>query len=113
GSPHNPYHTAPPEYQSMYEPQNIRLRPNVPKDQQAAAKKELAGYYAHCSALDDCVGDLLATLKETGVDHNTIVVFTSDHGDMLHSHGQIRKQKPWDESLRVPMLFRLNGAEHA
>ncbi|WP_417392518.1 sulfatase [Gimesia sp.] len=113
GSPHNPYHTAPPEYQSMYEPQNIRLRPNVPKDQQAAAKKELAGYYAHCSALDDCVGDLLATLKETGVDDNTIVVFTSDHGDMLHSHGQIRKQKPWDESLRVPMLFRLNGAEHA
>ena len=97
----------------MYEPEKIKLRPNVPKDQQAAAKKELAGYYAHCSALDDCVGDLLATLKETGVDDNTIIVFTSDHGDMLHSHGQIRKQKPWDESLRVPMLFRLNGAEHA
>ena len=113
GSPHNPYHTAPPEYQSMYEPEKIKVRPNVPKDQQATAQKELAGYFAHCSALDDCVSDLLATLKETGIDENTIVVFTSDHGDMLRSHGQIRKQKPWDESLRVPMLFRLNGAEHA
>ncbi|QDT30698.1 Arylsulfatase [Gimesia panareensis] len=113
GSPHNPYHTAPPEYQRMYDPERIKLRPNVPQDQRAAAQKELAGYFAHCTALDDCVSDLLATLKETGVDENTIVVFTSDHGDMLHSHGQIRKQKPWDESLRVPMLFRLNGAEHA
>ncbi|MBN71158.1 MAG: sulfatase [Gimesia sp.] len=113
GSPHNPYHTAPPEYQSMYEPEKIKVRPNVPKDQRATAQKELAGYFAHCSALDDCVSDLLATLKETGIDENTIVVFTSDHGDMLRSHGQIRKQKPWDESLRVPMLFRLNGAEHA
>ncbi|QDT43391.1 Arylsulfatase [Gimesia alba] len=112
GSPHNPYHTAPPEYQRLYQPEKIKLRPNVPKDQQAAAKKELAGYYAHCTALDDCVGDLMATLKEAGIDQNTIVVFTSDHGDMLHSHGEIRKQKPWDESLRVPMLFRLNGAEH-
>ncbi|QDV21639.1 Arylsulfatase [Gimesia panareensis] len=113
GSPHNPYHTAPPEYQRMYDPERIKLRPNVPQDQRAAAQKELAGYFAHCTALDDCVSDLLATLKETGIDENTIVVLTSDHGDMLHSHGQIRKQKPWDESLRVPMLFRLNGTEHA
>lgn len=111
GSPHNPYHTAPPEYQAMYEPEKIQLRPNVPKDQREIARKELAGYFAHCTALDDCVGDLMATLKESGVDQNTIVVFTSDHGDMLHSHGQIRKQKPWEESLRVPMLFRLNGAQ--
>ena len=57
------------------------------------------------------MGDLLATLKETGIDQNTIVVFTSDHGDMLHSHGKIRKQKPWDESLRVPMLIRMDGKQ--
>jgi arylsulfatase A-like enzyme len=44
-------------------------------------------------------------LKAAGIEENTIVVFTADHGDMLHSQGQIRKQKPWDESIRVPMLF--------
>ena len=35
---------------------------------------------------------------------DTILVFTSDHGDMLGSQGMIRKQKPWDESIRVPFL---------
>lgn len=105
GGPHNPYHTAPPQYQQMYDPVTIKLRPNVPKDKQDVARKDLAGYYAHCTALDDCVADLRATLKQSGVAENTIVVFTSDHGDMIYSHGKIRKQKPWDESLRVPMLF--------
>jgi len=108
GSPHNPYHSAPEEYQSLYKPEEIQLRPNVPEEKRAIAKKEIAGYFAHCTALDDCIGDLMATLKETGIDENTIVVFTSDHGDMLHSHGKVRKQKPWDESLRIPMLIRLD-----
>jgi len=42
------------------------LRPNVPAANAAAAKKDLAGYYAHIAALDDALGDLLGTLKETG-----------------------------------------------
>ena len=42
----------------------------------------------------------------TGLDQNTIVIFASDHGDMLGSQGQFRKQKPWAESLRVPFLVR-------
>src|SRR5207244_9584863 len=70
-------------------------------------RKDLSGYYAHCAALDDCVGQLLTTLEETGLDRNTIVLFTSDHGDMLGSHGMQKKQKPYDESVRVPFLIRL------
>jgi arylsulfatase A-like enzyme len=46
-------------------------------------------------------------LRTTGLAGNTIVVFTSDHGDMLGSHALIRKQKPYEESVRVPMLFRI------
>jgi arylsulfatase A-like enzyme len=90
----------------MYPPDKIVLRDNVPESDRAAARKDLAGYYAHCAALDDCIGDLMATLKETGLDQNTILVFTSDHGDMIESQGQKRKQRPWEESARVPMLFR-------
>jgi arylsulfatase A-like enzyme len=107
GPPHNPYETAPERYRAMYPPDSIRLRPNIPVSAQPTARRELAGYYAHCSALDDCFGDLMRTLEETGLATNTIVIFTSDHGDMLWSQNQQRKQRPWEESARVPMLWRL------
>jgi arylsulfatase A-like enzyme len=79
----------------------------VPESAREKARKDLAGYYAHCTALDDAFADLLRTLDETGLATNTFVVFTSDHGDMHFSHNQQRKQRPWDESARVPMLIRL------
>lgn len=105
GTPHNPYETAPEKYRAMYRAEDVQLRPNVPGQFMIPARRELAGYYAHCTALDDCIGQLWETLKQAGIEENTIVVFTADHGDMLYSQGQIRKQKPWDESIRVPMLF--------
>lgn len=106
GPPHNPYDTAPEPFKNMYDPATLTLRPNVPQDLQARAREELAGYYAHISALDSYVGRLLDTLEQTGIAENTIVVFWSDHGDMLGSQGQQRKQSPWDESIRVPLLVR-------
>jgi arylsulfatase A-like enzyme len=105
GPPHNPYETAPEKYRAMYDPEAISLRPNVPDELAEQARKDLAGYYAHCTALDACVGDLLRTIKEAGIEDNTIFLFTSDHGDMLGSQGHQRKQRPWDESIRVPFLL--------
>lgn len=105
GPPHNPYGTAPEEFQKLYDPATIQLRPNVPPGLADKTRKELAGYYAHCSALDKAIGQIWQTLKESGAEENTILVFTADHGDMLGSHGMERKQKPWDEALRVPMLW--------
>ncbi len=109
GPPHNPYETAPAKYREMYSVDKIELHPNVPASAKTAARAFLAGYYAHCTALDDCFGELLQVLKEAGLD-NTLVVFTSDHGDMLGSHDQQRKQRPYEESARVPMLLRLPPA---
>ena len=106
GPPHNPYETAPEKYKAMYNPENIRLRANVPDSMAEKARNDLAGYYAHCSALDACIGDLLQTIREKGIEEDTIFVFTSDHGDMLGSQGEQRKQHPWDESIRVPFLLR-------
>jgi arylsulfatase A-like enzyme len=105
GPPHSPYGTAPEKYRAMYDPVKLTQRGNVPPGP-SGWRRELAGYYAHCTALDDCVGDLLQTLRETGLDQKTIVIFTADHGDMLRSHGMVAKQKPYDESIRVPMLMR-------
>lgn len=107
GPPHNPYETAPAKYRAMYPPEKIELRGNVPPEAQTKARRDLAGYYAHCTALDDCIGDLRATLKAAGLAENTIIVFTSDHGDMLASQNAYRKQRPYEESARVPMLFRV------
>jgi arylsulfatase A-like enzyme len=105
GPPHNPYDTAPEEFRRMYRAEDIVLRPNVPTAVAAQARKDLAGYYAHCTALDRCIGDIWQTLKDAGLDQNTILIFTSDHGDMLGSQGNSRKQRPWDESVRIPLLI--------
>eukprot|EP01052_Picozoa_sp_SAG31_P015227 SAG31_NODE_973_length_10632_cov_7.175622_9_plen_369_part_00 len=79
GPPHNPYHTAPDPYANMYDPGAIQLRENVPADIADSARRDLAGYYAHCTALDDCVGQLCSTLDETGLLDDTLLVFFSDH----------------------------------
>ncbi len=107
GPPHAPYHTAPEKYRKMFpDPEKIALPPNVPKSLRKKAKQELAGYYAHIAVLDDCIGDMLGTIRDCGIEDNTIFVFTSDHGDMLYSHNMTKKQKPWEESVRVPFLIR-------
>jgi arylsulfatase A-like enzyme len=106
GPPHDPYHTAPGAFRQLYDPAALELRPNVPAGIEAQARQWLAGYYAHCSALDRCFGELVRTLDEKGLAERTLVLFTSDHGDMLGSHGAKNKQRPWDESIRVPMLLR-------
>lgn len=115
GPPHAPYQTAPKKYKDIYKDMDIKLRPNVPKERTAEAKKDIRGYYAHITALDDCVAVLQTEIKKLGLEDNTIFVFTSDHGDMLHSHAQIKKQKPWEESILIPFMLKypnkLKGGE--
>lgn len=107
GPPHDPYDTAPEAYRTI-DPTTVDLRGNVPQDPavQARARRDLAGYYAHGAALDACVGRLLAALAAADLAEETLVVFTSDHGDMLGSHGLWCKQCPWEESLAIPCLLR-------
>lgn len=118
GPPHNPYETAPERFRAIYDPQKLALRPNVKEAQWLPnvfgnleqIRNDLAGYYAHCSALDECVGAIWSALKKTGLEEETIFIFTSDHGDMLGSQGHWRKQVPYDESIRVPFLLHWPGA---
>lgn len=115
GAPHFPHASAPPEYQMLYPPGKLTLAPNVPAARAAAARKELVGYYAHCTALDQCVGELLETLRETGLAANTLVVFTSDHGEMMGAHDipPRMKQWPYDEAVHVPfLLYDARAAAH-
>lgn len=66
-------------------------------------------YYGMLSYLDDKVGRLLDTLSKTGLADNTLVIFTSDHGEMLGERGMWHKHHFYEAAARVPLTFRLPG----
>jgi arylsulfatase A-like enzyme len=105
GPPHAPYRAVPQCYLDMYPPDEIALRPNA----QGADRAAIAGYYAHITAIDRDVGRLMAALDRLGLTEDTIVVFSSDHGDMLWSQGRVKKQQPYEESIRIPLIVRWPG----
>lgn len=106
GPPHFPLNSAPEKYRDMFKDKELKLRPNVPEDKKAQAIQDLRGYYAHMAALDDCFKTLLEAIEATGSAQDTIVLFTSDHGDMMGSQGLTVKLFPWEESIRIPLLVR-------
>ena len=63
-------------------------------------------YYALMTYMDNLVGELLETLEQTGLDKNTIVVFSSDHGDMLAEREMVQKRAFYDFCSRVPLIVK-------
>lgn len=104
--PHDP-HFAPAEYMGKHTPQEIELRRNVPPVEriEERARRHIAGYYAQIENLDDNVGRILDTLEQTGLADNTHIIFFSDHGEMMGSHGAFRKMSPYEESVRIPVIL--------
>lgn len=74
-------------------------------------KKAIAGYYASVSYMDAQVGKILKTLKEEGLEDNTIVIFTSDHGFHLGEHRFWMKVSLHEESVRIPLIIKVPGKE--
>lgn len=106
-APHPPYDAPAAGIQPM-DTAAVALPPNVPRggDVEAKARRELAGYYAHIEATDRAIGRLWQSLRDAGHDEQTLLVFTSVHGDMHGAHGLFRKGWPHEESVRVPLLVR-------
>ncbi|WP_299844877.1 sulfatase-like hydrolase/transferase [uncultured Jannaschia sp.] len=70
------------------------------------ARRIKAAYFAMIELIDDMVGDLMATLRETGQERDTLILFMSDHGEMLGDHGLLYKGCRFYEGLvHVPMLI--------
>jgi len=118
GPPHDPY-LAPEKYMEMYDPEKLTLRPNFDGDtsdrpltpspygeDNVPGRKEIAAYYAMITAVDEQIGRILGELDNLGLAEDTIVLVSSDHGDMLGSHGKRVKRKPWEESIRIPGIVR-------
>ncbi len=100
---------APPQYEAVFDPQSLALRPNVPDGDDEKVRHAAAGYYALVAQIDHNVGRIVAHLEATGQLDNTLIVVLSDHGEMLGSHGRFNKEVAYDEAIRIPLIFRLPG----
>ncbi|MGV8963669.1 MAG: sulfatase [Candidatus Saccharimonadaceae bacterium] len=127
--PHVPF-VAPKSYFDAFPHQQIVLPPKVENDwddipqaginyvtslnakmSEDREKKAVAGYYASVAFMDSQVGKVLQTLKEEGLEDNTIVIFTSDHGFHLGEHRFWMKVSLHEESVRVPLIIKVPGKE--
>ena len=125
GPPHPPFLNVSP-YWGMYPAKDIPLPKNFRHDMAWSPYRERAAhmatyhvpenvqaglsiYYGMVKEIDDNVGRLLARLDELGLTDNTLVVFTSDHGEMMGSHGMGSKMVFYEESVHVPLLMRFPG----
>lgn len=123
--PHDPY-AIEDKYWDMYEDVDIELpQVNIPQDEQDPHSKRLLhvcelesydftaeqikrarrAYYGAVSYVDDCIGQLIDVLKKCGMEDNTQIIFSGDHGDMLGERGLWYKMSYFENSVRVPLLF--------
>ncbi|GAA1950673.1 sulfatase family protein [Microbacterium aquimaris] len=95
---------APEEFKDLYDPEDLTLRPTVPVNERTRLMTQ--GYLALCSEVDTNVGRILAALDERGLRENTIIVYTSDHGETFGAfNNHWHKSSPEDVSARVPLII--------
>ena len=94
---------VPERYMDMYDRDTLTLDPNVDENLRACMPYRLHEYYAMVTSLDDQLARILSLLNEVAPD--TIVVYTSDHGDVLGTFGQPRgKARPVQNAYRTPLI---------
>lgn len=109
-APHPPL-DVPEKYMRRWANKELQLRPNVGIEQYTVrgSKSEdllddLRTYYAMIENLDDNIGKLFKMLEAEGLKENTAIVFISDHGELMGSHGLFDKQYPYEEAVGVPFI---------
>ena len=120
-SPHFPLR-APQEFYNLYadadfdlEPQQLPDHPEIRNlarffdyERHFTAETRhaaMAGYFGLTSFLDDCVGEILATLEESGQAEDTVILYLSDHGELLGDKGMWTKQVMYEASAGIPMIL--------
>ncbi len=89
-------------YKNPFVPQDLRPLPGTWLSQ-------LPGYYGSVAGIDDAMGTLLATLKEQGIENDTIVVFISDHGCHFRTRNAEYKRSPHESSIHIPLIVQGPG----
>ena len=104
------------QWDAYYEPRNEAFRKQNLQGEDLVRwkyQRYLHDYFATIQSVDDSVGEVLDYLKESGLDQNTIVVYTSDQGFYLGEHGWFDKRWIFEESLRTPLIVRWPGVTRA
>ena len=108
--PHMPFDEVPERYKALYADKSadeLLNRPNAKKEGIGTnAWADVNNYFAAISGIDDQFGRILHAIDEVGHKEDTIVVFTSDHGEMMGSQGMMHKVVWYDESLLIPFIIR-------
>jgi N-acetylglucosamine-6-sulfatase len=113
--PHMPYDQFPEKYLAGYSGKTVEelcRHPNIPPAGNKWGdyyRKHIRGYLAMTTGVDEQFGRILTELETLGLEEDTIVLFTSDHGNCLGIHDQISKNNHYEESMRVPFLLRWPG----
>lgn len=109
--PHPPYDLLPEKYADHYRGKELVFRGNVPEELRSdeAFRKKFAEYYGAIEGLDDNFGRIMEYLDREGLEEDTIVVLSADHGDCMGSHGLMGKNIWYDESIRIPLYIRGPG----
>jgi arylsulfatase A-like enzyme len=115
--PHMPYKQVPQRYVDMYDDKEDEIsaliaQPSVPDSTDRWGKyyrKHIKNQLAMVTGVDEQFGRILQALEENGLKENTIVVFTSDHGDCLGKHGKISKSNPYEEAWHIPFIISWLG----
>ncbi len=100
--PHTPY-KAPEEYEKLYRDKDLPVPPNTNKDMFLDAAP---GYFGAVTGMDEHFGRLMQCLKDEGLEENTVVALTADHGECLGAHGKYIKDVWWEESVGIPFIVR-------
>ena len=113
--PHTGYELVPEKYKALYKDLDVEAwcqRPDIPVKDSPKGKfyrRSVKDYYACMSGVDEQIGRIIQTLKDRGLWENTIVVFTSDHGDCMGMHRHIGKDIYYEESMRIPLIMAWPG----
>lgn len=105
--PHTDFDMFPQEYLEYYkgkEAQDLLVRPNV--KEQPDAIEHVKNYFSAITGIDENFGKIMQAIKDKGIEDNTIVIFTSDHGEMMGSQGLMHKNIWYEEATGVPFIVR-------
>lgn len=109
--PHTGYELVPDKYKNIYRDVDVETLCNspiiAPKGTEMGDfyRQSILDYYACMTGVDEQVGRIIRQLKEQGLFNNTVVVFTSDHGDCMGTHNHIGKNIYYEEAMRIPMMI--------
>ncbi len=110
--PHLPYELVPDQYYEKFKDLEVVYRDNVPDKMRKPGgllETQTRQYYAAVYGIDQQFGRILRYLKENGMEENTLVVLSADHGEMLGSHGLMSKNIWYNESIHIPLMIRQKG----